>query len=179
MSDDKTNNPDEKRRYPYKYRGKVINNIDPMKMGRCLVMVPDVLGPGVSSWATPCSPMGGTAAGLYCIPPIGSCVWVEFEQGDPDYPILAGAYWGNAAEVPTLAQAVPPALTAMQVTTQAFNQMIISDTPGPSGGFMLLTNSGAGIIVNDAGITIMNGKGAMISLVGPVVDINMGALQVT
>jgi hypothetical protein len=33
--------------------------------------------------------------------------------------------------------------------------------------------------VNDAGIMIMNGKGAVISLVGNTVDINLGALTVS
>jgi hypothetical protein len=33
--------------------------------------------------------------------------------------------------------------------------------------------------VNDIGITISNGKGAIITLTGPTVDINMTALTVT
>jgi len=32
--------------------------------------------------------------------------------------------------------------------------------------------------VNDTGIYISNGKGAMITLIGPAVDINLGALTV-
>jgi hypothetical protein len=35
------------------------------------------------------------------------------------------------------------------------------------------------LIVNDTGIYIQNGKGAMITLVGPVTDINTGAITVT
>jgi uncharacterized protein involved in type VI secretion and phage assembly len=177
MSEDKTSS-DEKKRYPYKYRGMVINNIDPMKMGRVLVQVPDVLGPLISSWATPCMPMGGIQAGMFCVPPIGSCCWVEFEQGDSDYPILSGAYWGNAGEVPALSQATPPGLSVLQVGTQLQNQFTISDMPGPSGGFILTTNTGAGIVINDAGIIITNGRGATITMVGPTVDINFGALTV-
>ena len=34
------------------------------------------------------------------------------------------------------------------------------------------------IAVNDIGITITNGKGATITMVGPAVDINAGALTV-
>jgi hypothetical protein len=34
------------------------------------------------------------------------------------------------------------------------------------------------IVVNDSGIYISNGKGAVISLIGPAVDINLGALTV-
>ena len=39
------------KRYFGKYRGMVINNIDPMFMGRIMAMVPDVLGVIPSSWA--------------------------------------------------------------------------------------------------------------------------------
>jgi len=34
------------------------------------------------------------------------------------------------------------------------------------------------ISVSDVGITISNGKGAVISMVGPTVDINVGAMTV-
>ena len=36
------------------------------------------------------------------IPPVGANVWVEFEGGDPDYPIWSGCFWGTG-EVPALA----------------------------------------------------------------------------
>jgi len=35
------------------------------------------------------------------------------------------------------------------------------------------------IVVNDSGIYISNGKGAMITMVGPTIDFNVGALTVT
>ena len=63
--------------------------------------------------------------------------------------------------------------------TLAKNGIVISDTPGPSGGIQIQTASGAMIVVNDLGITIANGKGAVISLSGPTVDVNSGALTVT
>jgi uncharacterized protein involved in type VI secretion and phage assembly len=82
-----------------KYRGKVENNIDPMLLGRVQVSVPAVLGQGRLSWAMPCVPFAGAQLGLFLVPPVGANVWVEFEAGDPDYPILAGCFWG-AGEVP-------------------------------------------------------------------------------
>jgi uncharacterized protein involved in type VI secretion and phage assembly len=33
--------------------------------------------------------------GFYAVPPIGSGVWIEFEQGDPDYPEVPGQSNGN------------------------------------------------------------------------------------
>ena len=43
-------------KYYGKYRGMVLNNVDPMQIGRLLVQVPDVTGLIPSSWAMPCFP---------------------------------------------------------------------------------------------------------------------------
>ena len=40
-------------KYYGKYRGTVLNNIDPMQMGRLQVQVPDVAGLIPTSWAMP------------------------------------------------------------------------------------------------------------------------------
>ena len=63
-----------------------------------------------------------------------------------------------------------------QTTLQ--NALVISDLPGPTGGIMLKSTTGATIIVNDTGIYIQNGKGASIIMTGPTVTINNGALVV-
>jgi hypothetical protein len=161
-----------------KYRGTVINNVDPMQMGRIQAMVPDVSGLLPSSWAMPCLPLAGINMGLFTVPMIGAGVWVEFEQGDPDYPIWVGCYWGTAAEVPALAHMVPPAVPGITMQTALKNGIVISDVPGPTGGILIQTSTGAMISVSDVGITITNGKGATISMTGPTVDINLGALTV-
>jgi len=165
---------------PYfgKYRGTVINNIDPMQIGRLLVMVPDVTGLIPSTWAMPCAPIAGIQNGMFALPLPGSGVWVEFEQGDPDYPIWVGCFWGSAAEIPALALLTPPLTPAITLQTPLQNGITISDMPGPTGGIMLKTTTGASLIVNDTGIYIQNGKGAMLNMVGPSVDINSGALTV-
>jgi len=162
-----------------KYRGSVINNIDPEQRGRIMVQVPDVLGLGLSSWAMPCVPMAGIQMGTYIVPTIGAGVWVEFEGGDPDYPIWTGGFWGSAAEVPTLAFAGIPASPNIVLQTMGQNTLMISDLPGPTGGIMLKSPTGASLIVNDTGIYIQNGKGASIILAGPSTTINNGAFVVT
>ena len=162
-----------------KYRGTVINNIDPEQRGRLLVQVPDVLGTGLSSWAMPCMPVGGLQMGAFSVPPMQSGVWVEFEQGNPDYPIWTGSWWGSAAEVPSLALTIPPPLEGMVFQTSKQNSFIVSDVPGPTGGIILKTATGASISINETGITIQNGQGASISLTGPTVTVNNGALVVT
>ncbi len=95
------------KRFLGKYRGTVVNNVDPMMTGRIQVLIPDVSNVMLSSWAMPCLPVGGMQMGMFTVPMIGAGVWVEFEQGDPDYPVWVGSFWGNAAEVPALAKLVP------------------------------------------------------------------------
>jgi hypothetical protein len=169
-------------KYYGKYRGQVINNVDPLQIGRIMLLVPDVLGTTTSSWAMPCVPAAGIQAGCFVVPPIGSQVWVEFEQGDPDYPIWTGGFWGVVGEVPALATA-PPAIPPGQnivIQTTGQNMIMVSDAPPTpaTGGIVLKSATGAMIVVNDGGIYITNGKGAMITLVGPTVDVNVGALTV-
>ncbi|MEJ2670926.1 MAG: phage baseplate assembly protein V [Deltaproteobacteria bacterium] len=168
----------EGERYYGKYRGTVLNNVDPMQIGRLLVQVPDVTGLTPSSWAMPCFPITGKQMGVYMIPQIGTGVWVEFEQGDPDHPIWSGCWFGSAAEVPALALAGNPASPNVVMQTSLQNSIVISDLPGPTGGIMLKSTTGATIIVNDTGIYIQNGKGASLVMVGPTVTINNGALTV-
>ena len=165
---------------PYygKYRGTVVNSIDPLLMGRIQAIVPDVLGLIPSSWAMPCAPVAGINMGMLHVPPIGSGVWIEFERGDPDYPIWVGGYWGSAAETPAMAKAVPPGLAGITLQTTLKNGIVISDTPGPTGGILIQTTTGAMISVSEVGITISNGKGAVISMTGPTTDVNLGALTV-
>ena len=168
-----SNNP-----YYGKYRGTVFNNIDPLQIGRIQAIVPDVSGLLPSSWAMPCVPVAGPGMGVFTVPPVGAGVWIEFERGDPDYPIWVGGYWGSAAETPVLAHAVPPGLAGITLQTTLKNGIVISDAPGPTGGILIQTTLGAMISVSDVGIVISNGKGAIINMTGPTTDVNLGALTI-
>ena len=164
------------------YRATVINNIDPMQSGRIQVLVPDAGGLTPSTWAMPCVPVAGIQSGMYVVPPIGSGVWIQFEGGDPDYPVWVGGWWGSAAEVPALALVPPPIPPGQNIVVQTTGQntVILSDaTPTPvTGGIVLKSTTGAMIVVNDAGVFISNGKGATINMVGPTITINNGALVI-
>lgn len=155
-----------------KYRGKVENNLDPLQMGRVQVSVPAVLGEGSLSWAMPCVPFAGAGVGFFAIPPSGANVWVEFEGGDPDYPIWSGCFWG-AGEVPAT-----PAVEQMKVFKTGLATITINDIPG-AGGVTIETTTGAKIAITATGIEINNGMGGSIQLSGPQVSINNGALEVT
>lgn len=166
------------RKFFGKFRGTVVNNVDPLNKGRLLVSVPDVLGLTPSTWAMPCVPLAGVQNGFYAMPLIGSGVWVEFEQGDSDYPIWVGCFWGSAAEVPAMSRFVPPLVPGITLQTPLQNGITISDLPGPTGGILLKCATGASIAINDLGIVIQNGKGAILTLAGPSVDVNNGALTI-
>lgn len=77
-----------------KFRGTVVDNDDPNKRGRLKVSVPAVLET-LEVWAMPCVPYAGDKVGFYVMPETGSGVWVEFEGGDPSYPIWSGCFWGD------------------------------------------------------------------------------------
>ncbi len=165
-------------RFYGKYRGTVVNNVDPLQIGRIQAIVPDVSGVSPTSWAMPCVPVAGINTGVFTVPQLGSGVWVEFEHGDPDRPIWVGGFWGTAAEVPVLARTVPPAVNGLTIQTTLKNGIVVSDVPGPTGGILIQTATGATLSVSDVGIVISNGKGAVINMLGPTVDINAGALTV-
>jgi uncharacterized protein involved in type VI secretion and phage assembly len=89
-----------------KYRGIVKDNRDPKRLGRLRVQVPSVFGSQVvTGWALPCMPYGGAAGqGLLLVPDPGTEVWVEFEEGDLEFPIWVGTFWtapGGRSELPT------------------------------------------------------------------------------
>jgi hypothetical protein len=150
------------------YRGTVVNNVDPLQIGRIMALVPDVSGVTPTTWAMPAVPIAGKQMGTFMVPQIGAC----------DRPVWTGGWWGNVAEVPALALAGVPGDPNIVIQTTLQNGIIVSDLPGPTGGIMLKSTTGATIIVNDTGIYIQNGKGASIIMVGPTVTINNGALVV-
>ena len=92
-------------RFYGKYRGLVVDNADPEQLGRLKLRVPSVLGNDVvTGWAMPCVPYGGAAdQGFLFIPEKDAGVWVEFEEGDLEFPIWVGAFWskpGGDSELP-------------------------------------------------------------------------------
>jgi len=169
-------------RFYGKYRGTVMNNIDPMRIGRIQASVPAVSLLLPTSWALPCYPLAGKLQGISYAPQIGAGVWVEFEGGDPDYPIWTGCFWGTDSEMPSDAKMTAatqnPIAPSIVLQTTGQNRIVISDLPGPTGGIILKSLTGASITVNDTGIYIDNGKGAAIKMIGPNVNVNNGALTI-
>jgi uncharacterized protein involved in type VI secretion and phage assembly len=167
------------KKYFGKYRATVLNNADPELRGRLILSIPDVLKTTPSPWAEACAPLTGPIGapmGVYMVPPVGTAVWAEFEQGNPDYPIWVGCRWQAAAEVPPNAFTGPATSPNIVFQSLGQNMLVISDAPGPAGGIMLKSADGASITITNLGIHIQNGKGARIDMAGPSVNINNGAM---
>jgi len=161
-------------RYLGKYTGFVSDNSDPENRGRLRVKVPSVLGPDViSGWALPCAPFGGQAGqGFFFVPEVGAGVWVEFEGGDPDYPIWVGTFWskpGGSTEVPAPAASESPPTTKIIATKKhvvefadADNQEAIKITD--------VTNKNT-VVLDSNGIAIKDQNGNQIVLAKSGIDI--------
>jgi hypothetical protein len=120
-----------------KYRGLVKDNRDPTGRGRLKVIVPAVMGEQ-PVWALPCTPYAGKNMGLYAMPEPDAGVWIEFEAGDPSYPIWVGCFWadGQAPKNERGTQATPPlkiirSQKGLMVTLDDKQQVItVSDKDG-------------------------------------------------
>lgn len=165
-------------RYYGKYRATVLNNVDPQLQGRIQVQLGDRYGLFPSTWAMPAFAFAGKGNGMVALPQVTSSVWIEFEAGDPDYPIWTGAFWPDPAGFPPLALAGgTPVTPNIHLQTSLGTSVTLSDNPALE--VLIKTLSGATIMIGQAGITILNGQGASIAMVGPSVIINGGALTIT
>jgi len=158
-----------------KYRGIVTDIQDPLQIGRVRARVSDVMGDQESGWAMPCFPFGGSSMGFFALPKVGAGVWIEFEHGDPDYPIWSGCWYGGVSDVPPLLL-VPPYKKVL-LKTEGGTSILLDDTPGV-GGITFETSGGQKIKILGTGIEIDNGMGSKITMQGPQISMNNGALDV-
>lgn len=176
-----------------KYRGIVTDNRDPLGILRIRARVPDVTGDGECGWALPNVPFAGNGMGFVALPDVGARVWIEFEQGEPDFPIWTGCWWGSKSELPAEAAAVPDGRVVIK--TKRGQKIILDDGPDTPNTITIQTSEGQKIVMNTQGIaisisagakieinaakiTIDDGGGATVVLNGPQVSVNNGALEV-
>lgn len=86
------------------YTGVVISNKDPMKLGRVKVRIPNIWGTKEQiadeyiPWAKLLSSSAGADSGSFIVPEVGSSVYVTFENGDHEFPIIIGAAFSAGRE---------------------------------------------------------------------------------
>lgn len=154
-------------RFYGKYRGNV-TQVDAPSM-RIKAKVPAVLGETESGWCMACVPFAGDAIGLAFLPEVGAGVWVEFESGDPSYPIWSGCYWR---------QGEPPSDAAAEkrvLVTQAKAKLIFDD----DGQTVTLSDESNNTIeLSSSGIKVSHG-GKSVAIGDSSVDVNDTSLKVT
>ncbi|MFB0629867.1 phage baseplate assembly protein V [Streptomyces sp. AB3(2024)] len=169
------------KKYHGLYQGVVASNLDQLRSGRLLVRVPDVLGDDPCIWADPATPLAGPASGMYVVPLVGSGVWVQFADGDPDRAVWTGFWRGSAEELPPAAQAAPGGVPQVVIGTPAQSCLLISDLAGPTGGILLQLKGPAGpyIRLYEGGIEIgASASGPTIKVTQAGIDLGNGALTV-
>lgn len=157
------------RRYFGKYRGFVVDDADPLGLARLRLRVPSVLGPDVvTGWASPCVPYGGAAdQGLLFLPDRGAGVWVEFEEGDLEFPIWTGTFWSkpdSGSQLPrpngadgTEAGAVQDPVTRKIVKTAKGHTLQFEDADGDESVLVVDGVNGHVLVLDSTGITVTDG----------------------
>ncbi|MFN4100749.1 MAG: phage baseplate assembly protein V [Pararhodobacter sp.] len=148
-----------------KYRGTVEGNADVTGRGRLDVKVPAVLGDQVVT-AMPCVPYAGNGVGLHLLPEKGTGVWVEFEAGDPSYPVWTGFFWADG-ELPEGADAT------MKLLKTGRNTLRMDDSAGE---ITVETDQGAVTTMNSA---ITHDAGATVTIDAASVTAEGGGSSVT
>lgn len=172
------------KRFYGKYRGEVTDDEDPQTMGRLKVKAPAVLG-DTAVWAMPCVPYAGDAVGFYSLPKVGAGVWVEFEGGDPSFPIWTGCFW-RSGELPSEASAPTIKLWRTEKATLKIDDdgdtIEVSNDQGATLTFdAALTGevSQAQVEIASSGVTATAGGVGKVEVVASSVSVNSGALEVT
>ncbi|MFZ5758620.1 MAG: phage baseplate assembly protein V [Thermodesulfobacteriota bacterium] len=158
------------RRFYGKYRGLVVDNDDPEQLGRLKVRIPSVLGDQVvTGWAFPCLPYGGAAnQGTLFVPEVDAGVWIEFEEGNLEYPLWVGSYWSAPAgdsELPRPNGAdgseeseiqAPP--TRKIIKTVKGHTLQFEDKDGEEMVTLIEAHNGNRITMNSDGVVIHEGQ---------------------
>jgi uncharacterized protein involved in type VI secretion and phage assembly len=156
-----------KQRFYGKFRGTV-TAVDADTL-RIKAKVPAVLRDQESGWCMPCVPYAGKNVGFAFLPEVGSGVWIEFEQGDPSYPIWVGCYWRDD-ELP--GDAAPDVKT---IVTQSGHKVLLDDG---NSSVTISDPNGNQITLDSSGTTAERG-GQKLVIADASVSVNDGALEVT
>ena len=166
-------------RYYGIYSAKVVNNKDPDNRGRIQAICPaagirkkEQLGNGF--WARPCMPGLGLdpvtkqITGMFHPPDEGTAVWLQFENGDKEFPVYVGGHLGAAKVSDTFDTAAAETALKKGIRTKTGHFIRMSDDPAdlhvmickgdgagaPSPVFLVMDKDGSVQIENQNGSTI-------------------------
>lgn len=153
------------------YPATVVDNADPENRGRIRATVaaigvdkPEMVGPGF--WALPCmNGLGvgedGQATGMFHPPDVGTEVWVQFQYGDPAFPVYMGGYITKKTSDTFDAEGA----LKKGIRTKTGHFIRMSDDPadlhlmiakgdgagGPSPAFLTMDKDGSTLLTNEKG----------------------------
>lgn len=152
-------------RFYGKYRG-IVTDVDDATW-RIKASVPNVLPGGGTGWCMPCVPYAGPQVGFLMLPEVGSAVWIEFEGGDPSYPIWVGMYW-TSGDLPSSASAhIKSIVTSAGSIALDNNESSITLTDAQNNTVVLDSN----------GVTSTSGANS-VAIGTSSVSVNDGAMEV-
>jgi uncharacterized protein involved in type VI secretion and phage assembly len=152
-------------RFYGKYRG-IVTDVDDSTW-RIKASVPNVLPGGGTGWCMPCVPYAGPQVGFLMLPEVGSAVWIEFEGGDPSYPIWVGMYW-TSGDLPSSASAgVKSIVTSAGSIAFDNNQTSITLTDAQNNT----------VVLDSSGVTSTSGSNS-VAIGTSSVSVNNGAMEV-
>ncbi|KOP26685.1 hypothetical protein AMR41_08660 [Hapalosiphon sp. MRB220] len=133
--------------------GKVVNNLDPMQLGRIQVSFPHLSDLNISPWARIATMMAGANEGSYFLPDIGDEVLVSFEKGDINSPVIVGGLWNGLARPPEFNTGLN---SRKMIQTKTGLTLMFDETPGQE-SLSLETLAGLTVNLSDTqGITIQD-----------------------
>lgn len=166
-----------------KYRGTVSDNSDPANRGRLKVKVPAILQ-DVEVWAMPCVPYAGDGVGFYSLPEPDTGVWIEFEAGDPSFPIWTGCFWADG-ELPDPGGASIKIWKTGKVTIRIdddndeLKMTTTSESSVTLGDDIVSEKSGAKVTIGSTGVVSDSGGTGKVEVSQSGVSLDDGALQVS
>lgn len=134
-------------RYYSSYRGHVMDNEDPDNMGRLKVMVPSVTSKATHpEWAYPRNSWSGQNYGMQLLPVKGDIVMVEFEHGDPKFPIWSHAHFSEGQKPEEFASA-----QVYGIKTPKGQLVLIDDRDGEE---KIVIRSNAHIVIEGSAVVL-------------------------
>lgn len=142
-------------RYYGSYRAKVVDNVDSDNQGklkvRCLAIGDSEENEHI---AYPKFPSAGADYGIKSIPPKGSFVWVEFENGSPDVPVWTGGWYAR--------NEMPEELKGVHKhgwKTPGGNYLVFVDEEGDTPTVTLRHSNGTELVLSPSGINVTHEEG--------------------